>query len=230
SWYDLPDSLRDVETIWEHLDLAALWSSLLERHDRKERKKLSYFGGIRTSTDDVGSPCPYGNVESYVSNDEGISWTRDPGDRVWALVFDELVPAHNTVLRNCNADTKGDFIELTLGACQQLERRSDGCFVSHPDCLSCGQRVFARSWYATWNVFSGDTVADLVCRAIQALPKPHGGLLLPVASMKTLGFVRAEVAACRLVLMDDLEMALPATTHFVAGYQLTPVMRLSRVD
>lgn len=61
-----------------------------------------------------------GALESYIGKDEGVYWTRDPGDRIWALVFDELVPPDYAQLRGCNADAKGDFIELTLGGCQHL--------------------------------------------------------------------------------------------------------------
>ena len=60
----LPDALEAVERISELLDLSGLFSALL-LHPRRDRKRLSYTGGIRVSGLDFGYPCPYGALESY---------------------------------------------------------------------------------------------------------------------------------------------------------------------
>ena len=44
--------------------------------------------------------------------------TRDPGDDLWAQTFDCLAPEPS--LAHLNADTKGDFLELTLAAAAQV--------------------------------------------------------------------------------------------------------------
>ena len=64
----LPDALEAVERISELLDLSGLFSALL-LHPRRDRKSLSYTGGIRVSGLDFGFPCPYGALESYRSTD-----------------------------------------------------------------------------------------------------------------------------------------------------------------
>ena len=43
---------------------------------------------------------------------------RDPGDDLWAQTFDWLAPEPS--LAHLNADTKGDFLELTLAAAAQV--------------------------------------------------------------------------------------------------------------
>ena len=79
-WPELPDSLADVERICELLRLGPLFEQLLDEVPRKQRKELSYLGGICISCLDVGYPCPYSSADD----------TRDPGDALWAEVFDEL--------------------------------------------------------------------------------------------------------------------------------------------
>ena len=49
----LPDALEAVERISELLDLSGLFSALL-LHPRRDRKSLSYTGGIRVSGLDFG--------------------------------------------------------------------------------------------------------------------------------------------------------------------------------
>ena len=44
--------------------------------------------------------------------------TRDPGNDLWAQTFDWLAP--EPALAHLNADTKGDFLELTLAAAAQV--------------------------------------------------------------------------------------------------------------
>ena len=88
----LPDALEAVERIAELLDLSGLFSALL-LHPRRDRKSLSYTGGIRVSGLDFGFPCPYGALESYLTKDGCRVMTRDPGDDLWAQTFDWLAPA-----------------------------------------------------------------------------------------------------------------------------------------
>ena len=102
----LPDALQPVERISELLDLSGLFSAL----PRRDRKSLSYTGGIRVSGLDFG----YGALESYLTKDGCRVMTRDPGDDLWAQTFDWLPPEPS--LGHLNANTKGDFLELTLCA------------------------------------------------------------------------------------------------------------------
>ena len=106
-----------MERISELLDLSGLFSALL-LHPRRDRKSLSYTGGIRVSGLDFGYPCPYGALESYLTKDGRRVMTRDPGDDLWAQTFDWLAPEPS--LAHLNADTKGDFLELTLAAAAQV--------------------------------------------------------------------------------------------------------------
>ena len=76
----LPDALEAVERISELLDLSGLFSALL-LHPRRDRKSLSYTGGIRVSGLDFGFPCPYGALESYLTKDGCRVMTRNPGWR-----------------------------------------------------------------------------------------------------------------------------------------------------
>jgi hypothetical protein len=108
-WPELPDSLADVERICENLRLGPLFEQLLDEVPRKQRKELSYVGGIRISCLDVSYPCPYSSADD----------TRDPGDALCAEVFDELV-GDTARLLALSDDTKGDFLELTLGAAAVL--------------------------------------------------------------------------------------------------------------
>ena len=73
----LPDALEAVERISELLDLSGLFSALL-LHPRRDRKSLSYTGGIRVSGLDFGFPCPYGALESYLTKDGCRLMTTDP--------------------------------------------------------------------------------------------------------------------------------------------------------
>ena len=87
----LPDALEAVERISELLDLSGLFSALL-LHPRRDRKSLSFPGGIRVSGLDFGHPCPCGALESYLTKDGCRVMTRDPGDDLWAQTFDWLAP------------------------------------------------------------------------------------------------------------------------------------------
>ena len=170
-----PDALEAVERVSELLDLSGLFSALL-LHPRRDRKSLSYTGGIRVSGLDFGYPCPYGALESYLTKDGCRVMTRDPGDDLWAQTFDWLAPEPS--LAHLNADTKGDFLELTLAAMRCLHavrllikdaartleelqlwgnplllrvtREVDGCSVSCKSCPKCGGAVFGQWRYATW--------------------------------------------------------------------------------
>ena len=99
----LPDALEAVERI--SLDLSGLFSALL-LHPRRDRKSLSYTGGIRVSGLDFVFPCPYGALESYLTKDGCRVMTRDPGDDLWAQTFDWLAPKPS--LAHLNADTGAD--------------------------------------------------------------------------------------------------------------------------
>ena len=113
----LPDALEAVERISKLLDLSGLFLALL-LHPRRDRKSLSYTGGIRVSGLEFGFPCPYGALESYLTKDGCRVMTRDPGDDLWAQTFDWLAPEPS--LGHLNTDTKGDFLELTLAAAAQV--------------------------------------------------------------------------------------------------------------
>jgi hypothetical protein len=123
---DLPTRLEEVEIIFERLDLIALFELLLAKCSVHDRKALSYVGGIRLSSDDIGFPAPYASTEHYMLADGGKMMTRDPGDALWANVFDVLSRQHmmrhkreeSLHLENLSMDRKGDMLELTLGAAQ----------------------------------------------------------------------------------------------------------------
>ena len=103
------------------LNLAGLYKLLLAECSSRDRKDLSYLGGIRLSPEDVGWPAPYAAVESYDLADGSRQLTRDPGDALWAEVFDLLPGAQeSTALKVLSADRKGDCLELTLGAAAAL--------------------------------------------------------------------------------------------------------------
>ena len=85
----LPDALEAVERISELLDLSGLFSALL-LHPRRDRKSLSYTGGIRVSGLDFGFPCPYGALESYLTKDGCRVMTRHPGDDLWAQTLTSI--------------------------------------------------------------------------------------------------------------------------------------------
>ena len=55
---------------------------------------------------------------AYLTKDGCRVMTRDPGDDLWAQTFDWLAPEPS--LGHLNADTKGDFLELTLAAAAGL--------------------------------------------------------------------------------------------------------------
>ena len=74
----LPDALEAVERISELLDLSGLFSALLP-HPRRDRKSLSYTGGIR-----LRIPLPlrrFGVLphEGRVPRDDQRSWRRSLG-------------------------------------------------------------------------------------------------------------------------------------------------------
>ena len=68
-----PSSLPPFRMRW------SLFLALL-LHPRRDRKSLSYTGGIQVSGLDFGFPCPYGALESYLTKDGRRVMTRDPGD------------------------------------------------------------------------------------------------------------------------------------------------------
>ena len=73
----LPVDLHGVEAVWKRLDLAGLYKLLLAECSSRDRKDLSYLGGIRLSPEDVGWPAPYAAVESYDLADGSRQLTRD---------------------------------------------------------------------------------------------------------------------------------------------------------
>ena len=67
------------------------------------------------------APRTYAAVESYDLADGSRQLTRDPGDALWAEVFDLLPGAQeSTALKVLSADRKGDCLEVTLGAAAAL--------------------------------------------------------------------------------------------------------------
>ena len=112
--------LHGVEAVWKRLDLAGLYKLLLAECSSRDRKDLSYLGGIRLSPEDVGWPAPYAAVESYDLADGSRQLTRDPGDALWAEVFDLLPGAQeSTALKVLSADRKGDYLSSPLGRLQR---------------------------------------------------------------------------------------------------------------
>ena len=69
-------SLHGVEAVWKRLDLAGLYKLLLAECSSRDRKDLSYLGGIRLSPEDAGWPAPYAAVESYDLADGSRQLTR----------------------------------------------------------------------------------------------------------------------------------------------------------
>ena len=116
--------MQQVEAIFERLDMLLLFETLMHSCSARDRKDLSYVGGIRLSAADLGYPAPYANVETYVLADGRRQATRDPGDGLWAQVFDELVkaraPQGQALQEGLSEDRKGDLLELTLGAAQLI--------------------------------------------------------------------------------------------------------------
>ena len=56
-------------------------------------------------------------LERYQLADGGEQYIRDPGDSLWAEIFDMLLGVATTpFLPQLSRDRKGDFFELTLGA------------------------------------------------------------------------------------------------------------------
>lgn len=86
----LPVELREVEKIFETLDIAGLYAILLRECSARTRKSPSYCGGIRISPEDIGAPAPYAALEHYRLADGSEQSTRDPGDALWAEIFDLL--------------------------------------------------------------------------------------------------------------------------------------------
>lgn len=58
----VPQRLVDAEKILEVLDTASLFDALMLSCPFRDRKNLSYLGGIRCSVEDVGSPAPYAGL------------------------------------------------------------------------------------------------------------------------------------------------------------------------
>eukprot|EP00435_Cladocopium_sp_Y103_P066089 s1285_g28.t1 len=114
---ELRDALCDVEQIFESLNLAELYESLLATCSAQVRKNLTYVGGIRTCSKDIGAPAPYSSTTAYICDDGGRQSVRDPGNAVWAEIF-SLLPGVSARpgLQGLSDETKGDFLELTLGA------------------------------------------------------------------------------------------------------------------
>ena len=67
-----PAALPDALEISELLDLSSSLFSALLLHPRRDRKSLSYTGGIRVSGLDFGFPCPYGGDGCRVMTREDI--------------------------------------------------------------------------------------------------------------------------------------------------------------
>ena len=172
----LPDALVGaVERISELLDLSGLFSALLLQ-PRRDRKSLSYTGGIRVSGLDFGYPCPYGALESYLTKDGCRVMTRDPGDDLWAQLAGsralELTlaaaaqvldcaekPCSEPLMRCLHAarllieDAARTLEELQLwgnSLLLRVTREVDGCSVSCKSCPKCGGAVFGQRRYATW--------------------------------------------------------------------------------
>ena len=149
------DSLADVERICELLRLGPLFEQLLDEVPRKQRKELSYVGGIRISCLDVSYPCPYSSADD----------TRDPGDALCAEVFDELV-GDTARLLALSDDTKGDFLELTLGAallCFWMARCTS--FRSPSSAVFTARGLSSRTWLERVRKFGYWSNNALRCRA-----------------------------------------------------------------
>ena len=167
-----------MERISELLDLSGLFSELL-LHPCRDRKSLSYTGGIRVSA-------------LHLTKDGCRAMTRDPGDDLWAQTFDWLAPepslAHLSAIQHLRSRGQGQLQEVALGvgvekpcseplmrclhaarlliedAARTLEelqvwgnplllrvtREVDGRSVSCKSCPKCGGAVFGQWRYATW--------------------------------------------------------------------------------
>ena len=74
----VPQRLVDAEKILEVLDTASLFDALMLSCPFRDRKNLSYLGGIRCSVEDVGSPAPYAGTEVYLCLSGDRLALRDP--------------------------------------------------------------------------------------------------------------------------------------------------------
>ena len=167
----LPDALEAVERISELLDLSGLFSALL-LHPRRDRKTLSYTGGIRVSGLDFGFPCPYGALESYLTKDgcrvpeiletifgrrRSTGWL--PSPRLGTLAAAAQVldcaekPCSEPLMRCLHAarllieDDARTLEELQLWGnplLLRVTREIDGCRVSCKSCPKCGGAVFGQ--------------------------------------------------------------------------------------
>ena len=97
----------------------------------RDRKSLSYEGGIRCSPEDLGHTVGYARTQKCIQADGSEVTVRDPGDKLWGEVFDHLVqfwvyrrraPAD---LPQLSDDRKGDLLELLLGAASILLDRGE---------------------------------------------------------------------------------------------------------
>ena len=105
--------------------------------------------------------CPYGALESYLTKDGCRVMTRDPGDNLWAQTFDWLAP--EPLLAHLNADTKGDFLELTLADALPARRAAADrrCRAHFGGAAAVGQPAPAES----------DAGGRRVQRQLQVLPE-----------------------------------------------------------
>ena len=122
----LPDALEAVERISELLDLSGLFSALL-LHPRRDRKCLSYTGGIRVSGLDFGYPCPCGALALSLEGVFQMAYILP--ERLLALVR----PAFDLVLRRIRSLKRcvqacGCKIETPRYACNL----APGCISSEP--------------------------------------------------------------------------------------------------
>ena len=91
----------------ERLVLGAAAASL----ERQEEPVLHGGGASESAGLTLGSPTA---LWSPTLQRTGAAMSRDCGDDLWAQTFDWLAP--ECLLGHLNADTKGDFLELTLAA------------------------------------------------------------------------------------------------------------------
>ena len=127
----LPMELAHVEAVFERLDMLSLFEMLMGQCSYRDRKSLSYEGGIRCSPEDLGHTVGYAGTQKCIQADGSEVTVRDPGDKLWGEVFDHLVqfwvyrrraPAD---LPQLSDDRKGDLLELLLGAASILLDRGE---------------------------------------------------------------------------------------------------------
>ena len=122
------DSVRDIGGSFELLDTAALFAALLEGCSFGNAKCLSHLGGLLMFLGGRRGPPPYANAGAL----------RDPGNAVWARVFDELnrrAPA-TAGASLLSAERKGDMLELLLAAARLLLEGGEAVSSQLRACLS----------------------------------------------------------------------------------------------